>query len=111
MKRRFLCFALAAVMASGMIGTGAFAEEQYYALTDAKFDNVQLKLYASLSVASLNYYNEKIDEFNKMDNGITVEITNINTEADYLDKLSTDFASGETPNVFMEYGGSRRRVV
>ena len=28
MKRRFLCFALAAVMASGMIGTGAFAEEQ-----------------------------------------------------------------------------------
>ena len=107
MKRRFLCFALAAVMASGMIGTGAFAEEQDYALTDAKFDNVQLKLYASLSDASLNYYNEKIDEFNKMDNGITVEITNINTEADYLDKLSTDFASGETPNVFMEYGGAR----
>ena len=101
MKRKFLCFALAAMMTSSMIGMSAFAEEADYALTDAKFDDVKLKLYASLSDNALDYYNEKIDEFNNMDNGITVEITNINTEADYLDKLSTDFASGETPNVFM----------
>ena len=107
MKRKFLCFALAAMMTSSMIGMSAFAEEADYALTDAKFDDVKLKLYASLSDNALDYYNEKIDEFNNMDNGITVEITNINTEADYLDKLSTDFASGETPNVFMEYGGAR----
>lgn len=107
MKRKLLCAAMAAMMTLSMTGATAFAEEADYALADAKFDDVELKLYASLSEAGLNYFNEKIDEFNEMDNGITVEITNISTESDYLDKLSTDFASGETPNIFMEYGGAR----
>ena len=35
MKRKFLCFALAAMMTSSMIGMSAFAEEADYALTDA----------------------------------------------------------------------------
>lgn len=54
-----------------------------------------------------NYYREKVEEFSAMDNGITVEMDNISTEADYLDKLRTSFANGDTPNVFLEYGGSR----
>ncbi|MDO5423828.1 MAG: ABC transporter substrate-binding protein [Eubacteriales bacterium] len=105
MKRRIMSCLMTAAMVAGVLATSVSAED--YALTDVTFDNVQLKLYASLSNASQKYYEEKLQEFNDMDNGITVELTNINTEADYLDKLSTDFASGDTPNVFMEYGGAR----
>lgn len=54
-----------------------------------------------------NYYRQKVEEFNALDNGITVEMDNIATESDYLDKLRTSFANGDTPNVFVEYGGSR----
>ncbi|MGB8454817.1 MAG: extracellular solute-binding protein [Anaerocolumna sp.] len=53
------------------------------------------------------YYREKVQEFNDMDNGIKVVMDNIPTESDYLDKLRTSFANGDTPNVFIEYGGSR----
>lgn len=53
------------------------------------------------------YFREKIQEFSDMDNGIKVEMDTIPTETDYLDNLRTGFASGDTPNVFTEYGGSR----
>lgn len=53
------------------------------------------------------YYRQKVEEFSEMDNGITVKMDNISTEADYIDKLRTSFANGDVPNVFIEYGGSR----
>ncbi len=53
------------------------------------------------------YYRQKVQEFNDLDNGIQVVMDNIPTESDYLDKLRTSFANGDTPNVFVEYGGSR----
>ncbi len=53
------------------------------------------------------FYRRMVEEFNKLDNGIRVEMDNIPTESDYLDKLRTSFANGDTPNVFIEYGGSR----
>lgn len=53
------------------------------------------------------YYRDKVEEFNNQNNGIKVEMDNISTESDYLDKLRTSFANGDTPNVFIEYGGSR----
>lgn len=54
------------------------------------------------------YYRQKVEEFNKTNkDGISVQMDNIPTEADYLDKLRTSFADGDTPNVFIEYGGSR----
>lgn len=54
------------------------------------------------------YYRQKVEEFNKTNkDGITVTMDNIPTESDYLDKLRTSFADGDTPNVFIEYGGSR----
>ncbi|MDD2973267.1 MAG: extracellular solute-binding protein [Lachnospiraceae bacterium] len=54
-----------------------------------------------------SYYREMVEKFNEMDNGIHVTMDNISTESDYLDKLRTSFANGDTPNVFIEYGGSR----
>lgn len=53
------------------------------------------------------YIKERLQEFSDMDNGIKVEIDNLPVEEDYLDKLRTSFANGDTPNVFSEYGGSR----
>ena len=53
------------------------------------------------------YTLEKVEEFNAMDNGIHVELVWNSVEADYLDRLATDIASGDCPNIFMEYGGAR----
>ena len=53
------------------------------------------------------YYRKQVEEFNNLNNGIKVVMDNIPTESDYLDKLRTSFANGNTPNVFIEYGGSR----
>lgn len=100
---------LAAVMAVSMVpGTVMAAED--YSLKDVSFDNVTIRVATrngggSESVVD-SYYLSKVEEFNNMDNGITVEMTNISTESDYKDRLSTDFASGDAPNVFLEYGGA-----
>jgi ABC-type glycerol-3-phosphate transport system substrate-binding protein len=107
MKKRMLSVALAAAMAVSMAGTTTVFAEDDYALTDATFDDVQLSLYLQTSDTVNGYFQEKIDEFNALDNGITVSITNIATESDYLDRLAADLAGNDAPNVFMEYGGSR----
>ena len=106
-KKSAVSLAMAEIMLTGTFGTPVMASEVDYALKDAKFDNVELKLYMNQNTTTLEYAQEKINEFNEIDNGITIEITNINTESNCLDRLSTDFVSGDTPNVFMEYGGAR----
>lgn len=59
------------------------------------------------SNAEAAYFIEKVNEFNAADNGIEVEMIFIASEADYLNRLATDVASGDCPNIFVEYGGSR----
>lgn len=81
-----------------------------YDVDNMSFDNVKIKIagrYTEGGDAESDYYISKVNEFNNMNNGITVEMINITDEADYLNRLSTDFASGDAPNIFMEYGGSR----
>lgn len=53
-----------------------------------------------------DYFLEKVDEWNAQDNGITIEPIFISTEKDYLDRLSTDLASGDAPDIFYQYGGT-----
>lgn len=53
------------------------------------------------------YFRQKVEEFNNMDNGIKVITDYVPQEANYLDKLRVSFANGDTPNIFLEYGGSR----
>lgn len=107
MKRRVMSVALAAALAVGMMGSISVSAEEDYTLTDAKFDDVHLKLYLQMNDTANGYFQDKIDEFNALDNGITVDITNIATESDYLDRLAADLAGNDAPNVFLEYGGSR----
>lgn len=52
------------------------------------------------------YFNSKIDEFNKLDNGITIAADNVTDEQQYFDKLSSQFGAGTQPNVFINYGGT-----
>lgn len=80
-----------------------------YDIEHMKFNNVKIVIasrYGS-DVPDEVYFRRKIKEFNDADNGITVAMDNITTESDYLDHLRTSFATGDTPNVFLEYGGSR----
>ncbi|MDC7288004.1 extracellular solute-binding protein [Blautia schinkii] len=106
MKKKVISLLLTMAMLSTMGVSAVSAAEPDYTLKDAKLEGVELKLYANLNNNSEKYFKEKLADF-EGDTGIKVELTNINTEADYIDKLSTDFASGDIPNVFMEYGGAR----
>lgn len=100
---------LAALVALSMVP--ASASEVDYSLSNVQLEDVTIRVATRNGGGSedavSSYYESKVQEFNEMDNGITVEMINISTEADYNDKLSTDFASGDAPNVFLEYGGSR----
>ena len=52
------------------------------------------------------YFNEKIEEFNSLDKGITIVADNVTDEQQYFDKLSSQFGAGTQPNVFINYGGT-----
>lgn len=100
---------LAALMALNTVPV--FASEVDYSLSDVKLEDVTIRVATrnggGSEDAASAYYESKVQEFNELDNGITVEMINISTEADYNDKLSTDFASGDAPNIFLEYGGAK----
>ncbi|KAI4447423.1 hypothetical protein C823_001942 [Eubacterium plexicaudatum ASF492] len=129
MKQKTLALVLAAMMTTSLLaGCGSSGdnsskdsnsedssnednsnEEDNSTDGDSKKDNIVITVATRYSNDNPdeNYYREKVEEFSAMDNGITIEMDNISTEADYLDKLRTSFANGDTPNVFLEYGGSR----
>lgn len=117
MKKRTLAVVLAATMTIGLLAgcggggnSGSSGGESSTGSDDSgSKDDIVITVSTRYSNDNPdeNYYREKVEEFSAMDNGITVEMDNISTEADYLDKLRTSFANGDTPNVFVEYGGSR----
>lgn len=106
-RNRLLAMMLSTMMVSSVFAVPAMAEEDY-SLSDVTFEDVTIRIATRHGgdTADSVYFFEKVDEFNAMDNGITVETTCISTESDYKDRLSTDFASGDAPNIFLEYGGA-----
>lgn len=109
MKRLSRIFALVLVLAVSVGCLTAAQAQSPYDVSDRKFDNIVLKVSSKYGGTGANdaYYKQRVEAFNALDNGITVEMDNISTESDYLDKLATSFADGNTPNVFVEFGGSR----
>lgn len=116
MKRRTLAVVLATTMTVGLLagcggsgGSGSSGGDDSAGSDGGSKGDIVITVSTRYSNDNPdeNYYREKVEEFSAMDNGITVEMDNISTEADYLDKLRTSFANGDTPNVFVEYGGSR----
>ena len=53
------------------------------------------------------FWRQKVAEWNNQKNGITIVDESLSEEAAYLDKLRTSIASGNQPEIFIEYGGSR----
>ena len=79
-----------------------------YDVENMEFHDVNIHVMTRITnEASQEYFAKKIEEFNSLGIGITVELENITTEEDYLNKLRTAYSSGDTPNIFTEYGGSR----
>lgn len=103
----FTSLLLAATMTIGMCST-AFASE--YDIDGMDVSGITVKFYQKLNPeggdAESDYFKKKIEEWNAEDNGITIEPVFISVENDYFDRLSTDMASGDAPDVFMQYGGS-----
>lgn len=54
-KKSAVSLAMAAIMLTGTFGTPVMASEVDYALKDAKFDNVELKLYMNQNTTTLEY--------------------------------------------------------
>lgn len=52
------------------------------------------------------FVRESMEEYAK-ENNIEITVDNLPVEEDYLNKLRTSFADGQTPNIFYDYGGSR----
>ena len=87
---------------------GEESAEKSYKVEDMTFDGVELNIMTRITnETQLDYFTKLTEEFNNSGAGITVNVENIATEEDYLNKLRTAFASGETPNAFIEYGGTR----
>lgn len=115
MKKRVLAAFLAALMAAGSLAgcgssnDGGSSGGSGESSSESSGDDIVITVATRYSSENPDeaYYRQKVEEFNALDNGITVEMDNISTEADYLDKLRTSFANGDVPNVFQEYGGSR----
>ncbi|MDR1288274.1 MAG: extracellular solute-binding protein [Treponema sp.] len=53
------------------------------------------------------FWRGKIKEFNAQKNGVTIVDESLSDEASFLDKLRSSIATGNQPEVFIEYGGAR----
>ena len=96
MKRKVLAVVMAMSMAVGVWPAAAMQTEA------SGGDDITITVSSRYSNDNPdeNYFRQKVEEFNAMDNGITVVMDNISTESDYLDKLRPSFANGDTPDVF-----------
>ena len=110
--RRIISFCLAATMVLTLSACGGESSEDATKGSEEAIQNsedvtIRVASRASADIPRDVFYRSQVEAFNQLDNGITVEMDNIGTESDYLDKLRTSFANGDAPNVFIEYGGSR----
>lgn len=111
-KRMLVTLMILAIISFGLFAAGkqeTTPEQIGYDVDNMKFNNVTITIanrYGA-DVPDEIYFRQKIEEFSAMDNGITVKMDTISTESDYLNNLRTNFATGDTPNVFMDYGGAR----
>ncbi len=121
-KKKVLSMMLVGTMVLGMLaGCGgkeesaeAGGEENLekagYDIDAMEVEDTTVKLYHRINTeggdAESEFFIRKIDEWNEQKNGITIEPVFIMKENDYLDRLSTDIASGDAPDIFMQYGGT-----
>ncbi|MBU3874659.1 extracellular solute-binding protein [Faecalicatena sp. AGMB00832] len=105
--KKGLAVALGASMVLSLAACGnSGKEEKKEAKEDSKEIEIRLTSRWGGEETLSQYFNSKIDEFNKMDNGIKIVADNVTDEQQYFDKLSSQFGAGTQPNVFINYGGT-----
>lgn len=94
--------------ASGSAG-GSSTTSTASSSDSASGDNTQIRIMTRWSddAPFSVYYREQVEAFNAADNGITIVDESLSDEASYLDKLRSSIATGNQPEVFIEYGGAR----
>lgn len=91
---------------------GETADKSDVDVDNMEFNNVEIRVAFRYSGKADDgqsvWYYDMLEKFNKENEGrIHVTDESISTESDYEEKLTTDFASGDAPNAFLQYGGSR----
>lgn len=108
MRKKLIALFMAASMTLGA-GLGVMASENYD-IDSYEVEDVTVKFYSKNNADGGDpesaYLLKRVEEWNSEENGITIEPIFIQTESDYLDRLATDIASGDAPDVFMQYGGT-----
>lgn len=120
MKKKIFALMLAGIMTISLTACGSSSSDNSSTASTTSPTNTDASQDTSGDVTTITvatryaadtpdeqYYRKMVDEFNKQNNGVKVEMDNISAESDYLDKLRISFANGDTPNVFIEFGGSR----
>ncbi len=120
-RNRILSLLLAGVLVAGLTacggnkeqddpGDGEDLEAAGYDIDAMEVEPTTVKLYHRINAdggdAESEFFVRKVNEWNEQENGITIEPVFIMNEGDYLDRLSTDIASGDAPDIFMQYGGT-----
>lgn len=102
MKKRMLQLLLVGCMVFSLIGCSNSDKD------GKKGDKISLTVMTRLSEGSsyTDYVINSLNQYGK-DNNIDITVDNLPVEEDYLDKLRTNFANGDAPHVFTDYGGSR----
>ncbi len=101
--KKGIALALSATMMFSLVACGGLDKSK-----ESKNENIEIRLTSRWGGEETlsKYFNEKIDEFNSLDNGITIVADNVTDEQQYFDKLSSQFGAGTQPNIFINYGGT-----
>lgn len=106
--KRFIACTLGATMILSLAACGSSKQSGDAGDGSSKKDEIEIRLTSRWGGEETlsQYFNEKIEEFNSLDNGITIVADNVTDEQQYFDKLSSQFGAGTQPNVFINYGGT-----
>lgn len=106
--KKFIACTLGATMVLSLTACGGTKQSSDAGDSGSKDKEIEIRLTSRWGGEETlsQYFNEKIEEFNSLDNGITIVADNVTDEQQYFDKLSSQFGAGTQPNVFINYGGT-----
>lgn len=111
MKKKLLALLLACLMAFSAFGCGSKNADSDKANVESDKANKEkialtLMIRVQEGAESTEYTYSELNKWAEAHN-IDLTIDNVPREEEFNDKLRTAFANGDTPNVFVDYGGSR----
>ena len=99
-----IVFLLLGLVFIGTLAFGSGANSQSAAGGDTR---IRIMTRWSDDAPLSKYWRQKLAEWNNQKNGITIIDESLSEESAFLDKLRSSIATGNQPEIFIEYGGSR----